>query len=204
MNLTRIDLSPFNRLSPYFLWGDVPIPYSGCAQGVSLHSIWEGLKVFELSDIDMEFIKNPQQGIRSENEFGILKGFRRGIYGEYIFSEIEARERIYIKIYKWILENKAYNLIYDLRQISYGRNIILIDSCINCNIEDLSTPISTAFLVKSYIQGTGPFQDICEERKVHHYYAGRKVINWTTSEKYFKKIPPISDNCGQLEIEFDY
>lgn len=205
VDFSNIEATPFNQLSIHFPWGDIPVPYSPGSMGMSLHSIWEGLKVFELCDVDTTFIKNPLTAIRPQDEFRELLGFRRGIDGHCIFNEIEARKRIYIKIYKWILENKAYNIILGLRQFSSKRNLIFIDECTNCNLEDLSSPISTAFLVKSYIEGTDPYQEIITYKYVHnYYYIGRREICTTTTEKIFKEIPPKIENNSQLEIEFDY
>lgn len=205
VDFSKIKSTPFNQLSTYFPWGDIPVPYSPGSMGMSLHSIWEGLKVFELCDVDTKFIKKNIRAIRSQNECGKLLGFRRGIDGHCIFEEIEARKRIYIKIYKWILENKAYKIILGLRQFSTNGNLFFIDRCTNCNLEDLSSPISTAFLVKSYIEGTDPYQEIITYNYVHHYYyIGRREICTTTTEKIFKEIPPKIENNSQLEIEFDY
>lgn len=204
VDFSKIKNTPFNQLSTYFPWGDIPVPYSPGSMGMSLHSIWEGLKVFELCDVDTNFIKKNIREIRSQKEYGKLLGFRRGIDGHCIFEEIEARKRIYIKIYKWILENKASKIILKLRQFSTNGNLFFIDKCTNCNLEDLSSPISTAFLAKSYIEGSYPYEDILEYRRVHHNYIGRKYISWTTTEKVFKEIPPKIEKNSQLEIDFDY
>lgn len=204
VDFTRLDTPPFNQLSQYYSWKDIPVPYSPNFKGNSLHSIWEGLKIFEHSDIDRNFISSSSRDRRTEGKNGQLIGFKRGIYGEYIFKEEEARMRILIKTYKWILENKAYKLVLYMRYFSKHNNIIFIDY--NCNnlVNDISTPLSFAFLVKSYIEGEFPYDDIVNIETQYKHYCGKRIISWETKEKVFKKIPPISENNYDTVIDFDY
>lgn len=207
INTIIIDVSLNNsRFNPKFPWGDIPIPYSYGYYGISLFGIWEGLKVFEKNDIDVSFFEktNIHNLPRTELEYGKFKGFRRGMTGQIIFSEDEARERIYIPTYRWILEHKVCQQINYLRFLTRNKEIILLDENEHYNIKDTTKPLSTAFLLKSYLEGIYPYEDVVKINIRHHYYCGRKFYSWTSYEKIFKEIPPKDCEISQLEIDFDY
>ena len=42
------------RFSPFFPHGSIPVPFSPGVTGQSVEGIWQGLKVFESEDIDLQ------------------------------------------------------------------------------------------------------------------------------------------------------
>lgn len=192
------------KLSPFYPWGDIPVPYTPNMVATCVEAVWQGLKVFEKADVDVETFKNDSMHRikRTTNKFGKIIGHRRGVNGHVIFNYIDARKNIYIRSYRWMLENKALNLIKRMREINQTNTIILLDYSTNCDIFNLTKPLSHAYLVKAYIEGLYPFEDV-KIKKIHnHFYCGRKVITWTTEETEYKEIQH-DKNDPQLLIDFD-
>lgn len=194
------------KLSPFYPWGDIPVPYTPNMVATCVEAVWQGLKVFETADIDIETFKNSSmKGLkRTTKKNGTILGHRRGVYGHVIFNYLEARKRIYIRTYRWMLENKAFFIIEKMREVNKTQTIILLDYETNCDIENIMRPLSHAYLVKAYVEGLPPFEDVIEKRTLHHYYCGRKTLSWTTEEAVFKKVQPNKPTNTQLSIEFDF
>ena len=74
-------------------------------------------------------------------------------------GDIEARNKILIPTYCWMLEEKAYEIIEFLRKERLNRNIVIVDNSINYCINNTEIPLSFAFLLKSYIEGIEPYKD---------------------------------------------
>ena len=100
-------------LSPFFPHYNIPIPFTDGLTATCVEAVWQGLKVFEKSDVDIETFKNDtMRGLkRTSKKFGKILGHRRGVYGDVLFDYLEARKRIYIRSYRWMLENKALYII---------------------------------------------------------------------------------------------
>ena len=194
------------KLSPFYPWGDIPIPYTPNMVATCVEAVWQGLKVFEKADVDIETFKNDSmQGLkRTTKKYGKILGHRRGVYGHVIFNYLEARKRIYIRTYKWMLENKAFYIIKKMREVNKSQTILLLDYETNFDIENIKRPLSHAYLVKAYVEGLPPFEDVIEKKIHHHYYCGRKTISWTTEETVFKEAQPNESTNTQLPIEFDF
>ena len=194
------------KLSPFYPWGDVPVPYTPNMVATCVEAIWQGLKVFEKADVDINlFTNDTMHGLkRTTKKYGKILGHRRGVYGDVLFDYLEARKKIYIRSYRWMLEKKAYFIIKKLREVNKTATIVLLDYETNCDVDNLSKPLSHAFLVKAYVEGLPPFDDVIETKVHHHYYCGKKTISWTTEEKLFKEIPPCYQKDSQLYIEFDF
>ena len=194
------------KLSPFYPWGDIPVPYTPNMVATCVEAVWQGLKVFEKADVDVKtFTNDTMHGLkRTTKKYGKILGHRRGVYGDVLFDYLEARKRIYIRSYRWMLENKAYLIIKKLREVNKSATIILLDYETNCDVDNISKPLSHAFLVKAYVEGLPPFDDVIETKVHHHYYCGRKTITWTTKEKLFKEMPPHNKKDSQLFIEFDF
>ena len=194
------------KLSPFYPWGDIPIPYTPNMVATCVEAVWQGLKVFEKSDVDIETFKNnTMHGLkRTTKKYGKILGHRRGVYGDVLFDYIEARKRIYIRSYRWMLENKALYIIERMREVNKSNKIVLLDYETNCDIYNTAKPLSHAYLVKAYVEGLFPFEDVKEIKVHHHYYCGRKIISWKTEEEIFKKVQKKEQKDSQLFIEFDF
>lgn len=149
------------RLSPFYPHGDIPVPFSEGYTAMCVEAIWQGLKVFETADVDVNmFANDTMKNIkRTVRRFGKPLGHRKGVKGTELLGYIEARKQIYLPAYKWVLENKVANIIERLREASKTKTIVLLDYTTNCDIDNPKTPLSHAFLIKAYAEGLYPFGD---------------------------------------------
>ena len=149
------------RLSPFYPHGGIPVPFSDGYTAMCVEAIWQGLKVFESADVDVDMFDNDtMKNIkRTVRRFGKPLGHRKGVKGTELLGYIEARKQIYLPAYKWVLENKVANIIERLREASKTKTIVLLDYTTNCDIDNPKTPLSHAFLIKAYAEGLYPFGD---------------------------------------------
>ena len=147
------------KLSPFYPHGDIPVPFSEGYTATCVEAIWQGLKVFESSDIDIKMFENDtMKNIkRTVRRFGKPLGHRKGVNGIELLGYIEARKAIYIPTYKWVLENKVASIIERFREASKKKTIVLLDYNTNCDVDASKAPLSHAFLVKAYAEGIYPF-----------------------------------------------
>jgi hypothetical protein len=68
-------------------------------------------------------------------------------------DEVEARKKILIPAYNWMLENKCGKLLEVLKKISKERTVVLLDYSENGDVENVEEPLSYAALVKAKIEG---------------------------------------------------
>lgn len=149
------------KLSPFYPHGGIPVPFSEGYTAMCVEGIWQGLKVFETADVDVNmFANDTMKNIkRTVRRFGKPLGHRKGVKGTELLGYIEARKQIYLPAYKWVLENKVAHIIERLREASKTKTIVLLDYTTNCDIDNLKTPLSHAFLIKAYAEGLYPFGD---------------------------------------------
>ena len=180
------------KLSPFYPHGGIPVPFSDGYTATCVEAIWQGLKVFEGCDVDVEMFKNDtMKNIkRTVRRFGKPLGHRKGVDGTELLGYIEARKQIYIPTYKWVLENKVANIIERLRAASdSGKTIVLLDYDMNADVENAKKPLSHASLIKAYVEGIYPYG----EKKVEK---PKKESKKSTKKKKTKK----EDNNLQLEL----
>ena len=148
------------KLSPFYPHHDIPVPYTQGMTAACVEAVWQGLKVFETQDVDVETFKNDtMKNIkRTVRRFGKPLGHRKGVNGKELLSYGDARKMIYIPTYSWMLEHKAMNVIKRLREESKTKTIVLLDYNTNADIDNLSQPLSHASLVKAYVEGTYPYE----------------------------------------------
>ena len=157
------------KLSPFYPHGGIPVPFSEGHTATCVEAIWQGLKVFESCDVDIQMFKNDtMKNIkRTVRRFGRPLGHRKGVNGTELLGYIEARKQIYIPTYKWVLENKVASIIERLRNASNdGKTIVLLDYDTNADVENAKKPLSHASLIKAYVEGTYPYGEkkpACEE-----------------------------------------
>lgn len=147
------------KLSPFYPHGGIPVPFSEGYTATCVEAIWQGLKVFESCDVDIQMFKNDtMKNIkRTVRRFGKPLGHRKGVNGTELLNYIEARKLIYIPTYKWVLENKVANIIERLRESSKTKTIILLDYDTNSDVENEKKPLSHASLIKAYVEGIYPY-----------------------------------------------
>lgn len=171
------------KLSPFYPHGGIPVPFSEGYAATCVEAIWQGLKVFEGSDVDTTlFTNDTMKGLkRTVRRYGKPLGHRKGVHGTELLGYIEARKQIYIPTYRWVLENKVAHIIERLREASKTKTIILLDYDTDADVENDKKPLSHASLIKAYVEGIYPYNENEE---------GKRTIQ-TLHNK-------------QLEIPFDY
>lgn len=147
------------KLSPFYPHGGIPVPFSEGYTAMCVEAVWQGLKVFESDDVDIKMFSNDtMKNIkRTIRRFGKPIGHRKGVKGTELLGYIDARKQIYLPTYKWVLENKVFNIIERLREASQTKTIVLLDYTTNCDVDDPTKPLSHAFLVKAYAEGLYPY-----------------------------------------------
>ena len=150
------------KLSPFYPHGGIPVPFSEGYTATCVEAIWQGLKVFESCDIDIQMFKNDtMKNIkRTVRRFGMPLGHLKGVHGTELLGYVEARKLIYIPTYKWVLEHKVADIIERLREASKTKTIVLLDYDTNADVEDTRKPLSHASLIKAYAEGIYPYDDV--------------------------------------------
>ena len=168
------------RLSPFYPHGGIPVPYSDGYTATCVEAIWQGLKVFEHSDVDTELFKNDtMKNIkRTVRKYGKPLGHRKGVNGTELLGYIEARKLIYIPTYKWVLENKVKDIIDRLKVATQDKTIILLDYDTNSDVENTRKPLSHASLIKAYVEGIYPYEDTSNQEQA----SNNKDDNYTQLE----------------------
>ncbi|MDO5482655.1 MAG: hypothetical protein Q4F47_06430 [Bacteroidaceae bacterium] len=175
------------KLSPFYPHGGIPVPFSEGYTATCVEAIWQGLKVFEGCDVDVEMFQNDtMKNIkRTVRRFGKPLGHRKGVHGTELLGYIEARKLIYIPTYKWVLENKVSFIIDRLREASKTKTIVLLDYDTNADVENAKKPLSHASLIKAYVEGIYPYG---EEQ-------GTELVDVSKSKRTKKE-----DNNLQLDL----
>jgi hypothetical protein len=157
VDVTSKGPEPWVRFSPFYPHGGIPIPNS-TETARSVEGLWQGLKVFENEDIDpRKWAIADMQGIkRGGKSRGVVRGHRFGPRSNTLLGYRDARRQIYLPAYRWVLENRLVGDVEQLRQIARKQTLALLDYETNADLEDLSSPLSHAALVKSYLEDAWP------------------------------------------------
>lgn len=165
-NVVILDLtskSPYRSgmiFSPFFPHGNIPIPFTLGETATSVEAIWQGLKVFENADVDISHFNNVNmKGLkRTSRKYGRVLGHRKGLYSDTLLNYYDARVLIYLPTYKWVLENviEVQKTLIRIKDYVQTHDLVLLDYNVNVNINDISTPLSHAGLVKLYLEGRYP------------------------------------------------
>lgn len=158
IDVTSKGTFPWVKFSPFYPHGNIPIPFSSGQLAQSVEGIWQGLKVFKSCDIDVsKFNITSMKGIkRTVRKNGKVLGHRKGINGKVLLDYETARIQIYLPCYKFVLENYLKKEIDEIKIIARKSDVILLDYESNCDIFNLSRPLSHASLIKRYIENEWP------------------------------------------------
>lgn len=150
------------KLSPFYPHGGIPVPFSNGITASCVEAVWQGLKVFQLADVDTSLFSNQTMHNikRTTRKYGKTLGHRKGVHGTELLGYVEARKQIYIPTYKWVLENKVVDIVERLREASKTKTIVLLDYDTNADVENVEKPLSHASLVKAYVEGIYPYNDM--------------------------------------------
>ncbi|WP_194256917.1 DUF6939 family protein [Segatella copri] len=155
------------KLSPFYPHGGIPVPFSEGWTATCVEAIWQGLKVFASADVDTEMFKNDtMKNIkRTVRRFGKPLGHRKGVNGKELLGYIDARKQIYIPTFRWVLENKVADIIAKMKEAAKAKTIVLLDYDTNSEVDNPAKPLSHAYLIKAYIEGLPPYEDMQQEHK---------------------------------------
>ncbi len=147
-------------LSPFYPHGNIPVPFTPGMTATCVEAVWQGLKVFQTADVDVEVFKNDtMKGLkRTVRHFGSPLGHRKGVYGEELLNYFDARMQIYLPTYKWILDNvpAVHGIVSRIAEKAKTSDIVFLDYNTNIEFRDITSPLSHAGLVKLYIEGNYP------------------------------------------------
>lgn len=158
VDVTSKGTQPWVRMSPFFPHGGIPVPLSGDAVAQSVEGIWQALKVFQDCDVDpgkLEVVS--MTGLkRTVRKHGPVLGHRAGLGGDRLLQYEEARRRIYLPAYRWVLENRVADLVEELRAAE--GDTVLLDYTVNGDVADTSTPLSHAALIRLHVEKCWPVE----------------------------------------------
>lgn len=142
----------WQKLSPFYPHGGIPVPFMEHLSSMSVEGIWQGLKVFETCGIDKgsfrnDTMKNIKRTVRKN---GRCLGHQKAP-GE-LLGYVDARKLVYLPSYYWMLENRCKAQIDELRKLASERTVVLLDYDTNDDLENQSKPLSHASLIKRYIE----------------------------------------------------
>ena len=157
-DLTSKGTEPWVRFSPFYPHGGIPLPNTPGAFAQSVEGLWQGLKVFEREDIDpSKWSITSMSGLkRSGKSRGAVLGHRFGVKSEILLGYAEARRRIYLPAFLWVLEKNLAQFAEALRTHAAEGTLVLLDYETNEDVDDLSRPLSHASLVKYYLTNAWP------------------------------------------------
>ena len=149
---------PWIRMSPFYPHGDIPVPLSGGAVSQSVEGIWQALKVFDDSDVDLRKLNIvTMAGLkRTVGKHGPVLGHRAGLHGEHLLPYEQARRAVFLPAYRWVLENKVADLVAELR--AADGDTVLLDYTTNGDVTDTSSALSHAALIRLYVENRWPVE----------------------------------------------
>lgn len=158
IDVTSRGPEPWQRFSPFYPHGGIPVPFAPGCVSASVEGVWQGLKVFEQTDIDVSRFTNTtmKRLKRSTRAYGQVLGHRQGIAGTQLLSYAEARRTIYLPSYHWVLTHKLQDLLVEIQQQALEQDVVLLDYEMNCDLNNLAKPLSHAGLIKRYLEGGWP------------------------------------------------
>jgi hypothetical protein len=158
VDVTSRGEQPWVKFSPFYPHGNIPVPLSPNYFAASVEGIWQGLKVFEKTDIETsKFSITNLKGLkRSARTFGRVMGHRSGVNGTKLLSYQEARHIIYLPSYKWVLDHCLQEELARLQEKCSERLVVLLDYETNDDIENLRRPLSHASLIIKYLRQQYP------------------------------------------------
>jgi hypothetical protein len=158
LDMTSKGQEPWVRFSPFYPHGDIPVPGAPGTFAQSVEGLWQGLKVFEHEDIDpSRWEVTDMKGIkRAGRTRGNVLGHRLGVGSDMLLGYRDARYNIYLPVYRWVLENRLSAEVARLREEAAVTTVVLLDYETNGDVEDLSSPLSHAALVRLYVEGRWP------------------------------------------------
>jgi len=163
IDVTSNSTDEFRQLSPFYPVGNIPIPGMDDKKALCVEGIWQGLKVFENYNWDESYFHKSTKNIkRTVRRFGRVKGH---FYKGEILGYVDARKKIYLPAYRYVLENRSSELIAKLRDKASKNTLVLLDYTTNDSILDPSKPLSHAAVIRAAILGDYSILEKNEDKK---------------------------------------
>lgn len=145
---------PWQKFSPFFPHGEIPVPFSEGVFAFSVEGIWQGLKVFETEGVDITKFKiTNMKGIkRTVRKFGKVLGHQNGVTGSSLVSYVKARKTIYLPAYQWVLINRLNEECMALLKVARDTPLVFLDYETNTKVEDPRKPLSHGSLVIEHLK----------------------------------------------------
>jgi hypothetical protein len=158
LDLTSRGSAPWVKFSPFYPHGGIPVPGAPGRFSASVEGLWQALKVFEHADVDPGKLDiTSMKGIkRGAGKLGRVLGHREGLGSERLLGYIEARHRIYLPAYHFVLTQHLQRELAELRRMASAGGLILLDYETNTDVDDPARPLSHAGLVMHWLQDTWP------------------------------------------------
>lgn len=158
VDVTSRGPQPWLRLSPFYPHGGIPVPFTPGVASASVEGIWQALKVFDRVDVDpSKLAVTTMAGLkRTVRRYGPVRGHRVGLHGPALLDYQTARRVIYLPSYRWMLEQRAADVVDELRGLADDGGLVLLDYTTNGDIADVSAPLSHAALVARYLTDHWP------------------------------------------------
>ncbi len=150
IDVTSKSTGDWVKLSPFYPHGWIPVPGRvGCS--MSVEGVWQGLKVFEHEGVDVMSFRNDKMAGLKRKATDVRGNCVGHQLGDELLGYLEARERIYVPTYEWMLENKCLDLVKRIKRLSAEKLVILLDYNTNVDVKNLAKPLSHAGLIRNYI-----------------------------------------------------
>jgi hypothetical protein len=158
LDVTSKGPQPWLQFSPFYPHRGIPVPMSDGYTTASVEGAWQGLKVFESASVDLSKMRvTNMQGLkRTGRKYGRVRGHRAGVSSPSLLGYLEARQELYLPMYRWVLDNRVSGLVQQIRQMLSESDVVLLDYETNGDVHDLSSPLSHAQLVKAHVEGSWP------------------------------------------------
>lgn len=197
--------NPWSCMSPFFKWGDVPVRFSAPDTAISIAAMIEGLRVNQYHEHDPNLFHSLNFSDYLESErIKDSSGFLRGIGSHVILSPEEAQKELLYPTYRWVLDHKLNNQINAIRAAESYQDVVILDYPKDKRgMELYAGEISIGYLLKAYIEGSTPYEDVFEYKEEYIYLtdykrkSGHRIIKRRVPREI--KALNTSDN-QQLEI----
>lgn len=148
---------PWQRFSPFFPHGSIPVPGTTDRVSASVEGLWQGLKVFERADVDLSKLTvTSMKGLkRTVRRHGKCLGHRWPATEE-LLDYLTARRVLYLPAYRWVLEHRLQEEVAELRALAATTELVLLDYETNTDVDDPRKPLSHAGLIAAWVEERWP------------------------------------------------
>jgi hypothetical protein len=135
---------PFCTLSPMWVHGGIPVPGMDGQTSDTVEGVWQGLKVIR-DKVATRYFRGP-----GAKRGGKPSGHR---FGSKELGVVEARRRIYVPTYEWMLENRVDREVIEglFAAALSGVTQYIHDVGDNGDINDANQPLAHAAVLVQYI-----------------------------------------------------